>query len=137
MTFVWGGKCQSWASEPGGLAPVSLSFSLLLLHPSEEMSACERSVLRGSHGSTTELAHCKPWPFALLSTFVEQQTGNKARFSLIKRAQCVKECREPAGVHVPRLRYDYRRPGRVECCEIFPVAGRSRGKRGEEGEGRE
>lgn len=35
-------------------------------------------------------------PFALPPTLVEQQTGNKARFYLIKRTQRVRECRVPA-----------------------------------------
>lgn len=36
----------------------------------------------------------------------------------------------PAGVHIPRPHYDYRRPGKIEHFEIFSVAGRSGGNRG-------
>lgn len=37
------------------------------------------------------------------------------------------ECLGPAGVHVPRPHYDYRRPGRVEHSETSSVAGGNRG----------
>lgn len=61
-------------------------------------------------------------PFILPSTLAEQQTGNKTRFSLLRKntmsVLVLRSTGDPAGMRVPRPLSDYSRTARLDHFEI-------------------